>query len=646
MGMSDQIIELELAAQLLCESNEHVAGSFKFKVTSSDLDVVLFSKSPMEASLKMAFVLWKSKVPVDTIRCESEEHVYNYKVVWSVKESYPRVVLQSMSKNITNPVSIEGLESMEIISEEIQDDMRHGDQDGGEDLLQMTLRKVFGHETFKPQQKETIISTMSGKTVLSIMGTGGGKSLTFMLPAALAKRPTVVVSPTRSLIDDLMARSTSLGIKSCKFLGEMDGDVLHQQLSELRSFQLIYTTPECLDLHLLEDLCLLDSQNGIERFVFDEAHTICTWGSTFRPKFKEVCEQLAKHQATKLLLSATIPGRVQVELEDLFGKQSWHVIARTVYRENLTLAVKDREPKHFDEVATYIKTREQDCGIIYCVLPVDVSKTHAELLKKGIDCVKYHGQLSEIVKQSSYQKWMSGEKKLIIANASFGMGIDKPDVRYVIHLRLPTSIEEYYQQCGRAGRDGLPSECVLYYSFSDKATLYKLFNREGKLTEQHSVLNELIHSLENVVDCRHKLVMQYFGEDREDFSCLSHCDNCKSRGLFYVADGTNDAMKVVQTIIELGDNKFNTHTLRLILLGSKQKRIQEEKFDELTNFGCLTKKFSSSLLDNFLHQLIFKQILQEKIEVKSRSFAINVGLGPKAHDLIAHRCTCNKYVTS
>ena len=308
----------------------------------------------------------------------------------------------------------------------------------------------------------------------------------------------------------------------------------------------MYATPEALEQHLLEGLT--EGDLSVERVVYDEAHTINTWGSTFRPKYREVSEKLARLDAPKLLLSATIPGKIQADLKQLLGGESWKVVAHTVHRENLTLRVKDRDSKYMEELIAYIRERGEDTGIVYCVSQNDVSKIHAELHKKDIKCVKYHGQLSEAVKQASFQKWMSGECKVIVANSSFGMGIDKTDVRYVVHIKLPTSTEEYFQQCGRAGRDGLPAACLLFYSYRDKSMLYKLFNREGLITRQHYTLNELISYLENVVHCRHKIIMEYFGEERQDFSCLTKCDNCLSRGSFCLADGTSEASKVVQTM--------------------------------------------------------------------------------------------------
>ncbi len=199
---------------------------------------------------------------------------------------------------------------------------------------------------------------------------------------------------------------------------------------------------------------------------------------------------------------------------------------------------------------------KDESGIIYCVLLKDIATIHTELLKRGVDCVKYHGQLCEDVRVNNHAKWLNGECNVVIANSSFGMGIDKKDVRYIIHVRMPTSLEEYCQQCGRAGRDGLLSKCILFYSYSDKNVLVKLFQSQVESSDQGSVLNELIIFLEDPVQCRHRSVMIFFGKTLRDFMCGVLCDNCCNRGEFYVTDGTSDALKVIQAVVEVTGRVF------------------------------------------------------------------------------------------
>lgn len=486
---------------------------------------------------------------------------------------------------------------------------------------------------------------MTVKTVLSIMGTGGGKSLTFMLPASISSKPTIVVSPTRSLIEDLVDRSHHFGISSCMFIGGMTSRIPEiYQPDNLRKHKLIYITPEMLDGPLLEAIMKLDTEGNLERLVFDEVHTVWTWGSTFRPRYKEVVEILVKFQTSKLLLSATVSFRIQEHLKQIFNDESWAVVACSVYRDNLTLNLEEKGNHFYDELAKFILVHKEESGIVYCVLPKDVSKVHGELKKRNINCVIYHGQLSVELKTANFEKWMSGDAKVMIANASFGMSIDKPDERFVVHAKMPTSLEEYFQQCGRAGRDGSLAMCLLYYTYSDKYLLYKLFKHQDKFDVECDILNDFVVFLENPVQCRHKLVMKYFGEERDEFSCVNRCDNCITRKC-YISDGTEDAMKVVYTLVELGNTKITCNTLKLILNGSRQKMILENGFDEKSNFGCLSKMFLPPvLLDKFLHLLIHQGIIGEEVDVGNKSFSIRVKLGVHAHALLSSNLNCYKYV--
>ena len=224
-----------------------------------------------------------------------------------------------------------------------------------------------------------------------------------------------------------------------------------------------------------------------------------------------------------------ISEKAQKILTGIFGNML--VYRNSVFRDTLILEVVERGNKLYDDLALFIKERAQQCGIIYCVLPKDVATVHAEILKRGIAAVKYHGQLSEEAKASSHSKWMSGEVKVIVANSSFGMGIDKPDVRFILHARIPTSVDEYFQQCGRGGRDGIYATCRLYFNYSDKAVLYKLFDKQSEVFDtQCSQLNDLINILEKPVHCRHKEIMVYFGDVRNSFACQTGCLHEEARG--------------------------------------------------------------------------------------------------------------------
>lgn len=519
------------------------------------------------------------------------------------------------------------------------------DFDDNDEVLDNTLLHYFGYQSFRPLQRETIESTLKGENVMTVVGTGGGKSMMYFLPAVLASKPSLVLSPTKSLIDDLFIRCDDLNISVCKFTADVPKEVQDQQLHHIEDYKIVLATPEMLseESPLFRKVLILSDEGQLERIVVDEAHTVVSWGSTFRPLYHIVCKELAKiNSCPKLLLSATVTVKLESKLHDIFG--DFKVYRSSVFRPNLYLEVKESTNKLYTEITNFILSQKGECGIIYCVFPNDVSKIHAELLKRNINCVKYHGQLAEEVKHASYKKWMDGEVDVIVANSSFGMGIDKPNVRYVIHSRLPTSIGDYFQQCGRAGRDGLQSTCLLFYNYVDKNMLCKLFEKQGDLNPQLSSLNDLINYLENPVQCRHQSLMGYFGEQTDSFLCESSCDNCRYRGSYFINDGTTDAFKVVQSMVELTGKNITCKTLKLFLSGSRQKYILELGLDSLKNFGILQKQFSSiGLLSKFLHLLIFAGILAEFPIKKRNSFSISLILGPKAHDLLAFNTSVAKY---
>ena len=625
--------------------------SLNYKVKGLAIESVVTASSTFEAATKFAF--WASEVRLLQLKQKETSTVevldsYNDRYVYDIylHDNKPLVELSYLLKaspSLNNTDTMNDVVTVNGRAAEVNASNIDVDLDTGE-LIENTLKHFFGFSSFRPLQRETIVSTMNMEDVMTVVGTGGGKSLTYMLPAVLSSKPTVVVSPIKSLIDDILSRCQTLNIVACKFTGDVSKELYGDQLLKISEFKIILVTPEILkDGELIDIILSLAEKSQLERIVFDEAHTIVSWGSTFRPVYKEVCERLARVKSCpKLLLSATVPAQLEKAIKDTFDNLT--VYRSSVFRENLNLSIKESANPFYDGVQRFVADHKEEFGIIYCVLPKDVSAIHAELLKRGVSCVKYHGQLSEEVKIASYSKWVNGECKLIVANSSFGMGIDKKDVRFVIHARIPTSIDEYYQQCGRAGRDGLPAKCFLYYKYADKNMLLKLFYGQDKVNSQMSCVNELINFLEDPVQCRHKCLMLYFGEPRENFVCGVGCDNCVNKGAFYLTDGTSDALKVVQTVVELTGRTLTCNTLKLVLSGSRQKIVQEQELQDLSNFGVLQNRFAPVLLlEKFLHSLIYHDILAEVPQKKGRSVFLQLVLGPKAHDLLALKKDVTRY---
>ena len=353
-------------------------------------------------------------------------------------------------------------------------------------IIDNALRQYFGFMSFRPLQRETIMATMSGKDVMTVVGTGGGKTLMYLLPAVISAKTTLVISPITSLIDDTLGRCHDLGISACKFTGEVPKHVRDSQLLNIETQKVVLGTPEIFTGELNNTVLSMIGKNQIDRIVFDEAHTIISWGNSFRPIYRDVCEQFAKTSCPKLLLSATIPIRIETELKNIFCDLD--VFRSSIFRENLQLEVQELTSKFYDILKNFILEREHDCGIVYCVLPKDVSTVHAELIKNGVNCVKYHGQLSEELKTNSFTKWMNGECKVIVANSSFGMGIDKEDVRYVLHARIPTSIIN--NVVVRDGMDYLQNVCS-FINMVIRAHFRSYFKAK---VNKHNKLHQLMSS--------------------------------------------------------------------------------------------------------------------------------------------------------
>ncbi len=610
-----------------------------FEVVSNETVLTVKVSSSFEAAVKMAFVLLESgKLDEgDAVVIVSSNNGNTFKFKVTKAESTPiaveliQKVLQFPDEDDTETeIGIDTFANTKTSTQEMQI--------SGSDLIESTLKNYFGHTSFLPLQRETIVSTMAGESVLTVAGTGGGKSLMCLLPAVLSSKVTMVVSPLKSLIDDTLIRCLNLNISACKL------HIRTERVENACNYRVIFVTPECLEdgEPLREKIDELVRLNKLERIVFDEAHTISTWGSTFRPKFKTVCESLSTVDCPKMLLSAKISAKVESDVRSIFG--NFKLYRTSVFRDNLYLEIIERSNKFLDQLVKFIQEMEShnNSGIVYCVLPRDVSHIHADLVKRGINAVKYHGQLSDDIKVSSQAKWMNDEVNVMVANSSFGMGINKGNVRYVVHAKLPTSVEEYFQQCGRAGRDGLPATCKLYYNYSDKNNLYQLFQSEG--TAQYNDLYKLIILLENPVQCIHKGVMNHFGENPDSFVCLTKCSNCVQHGSFRITDGTSDAHKVVQAATELSDVEITCNEFLLYLAKSNQKCVSH--LQGYSTFGILDKRFSSSvLIGKFLHILINMGILSEKIHKKGSrsSVSVKITLGPKAHDLIGNNIAVTKY---
>lgn len=443
------------------------------------------------------------------------------------------------------------------------------------------LNNVFGFEDFRPLQEEIISNVMDEKDTLVIMPTGGGKSLCYQIPALLFDGLTVVVSPLISLMKDQVEQLQQYDIPAIYLNSSLTEQEYEHNVQRLKNkeIKLLYLAPETLLMDRTRNL--LSNQN-VDLFTIDEAHCISEWGHDFRPDYRELTKVRDDFpDATCLALTATATPRVRQDIKDVLEFEESDTFLASFDRKNLFLKVADKEDP-VEQTLDFLYTRKKQSGIIYCFSRKQVEELFVELKKAGHSVKPYHAGLSKKLRNRNQELFIRDDISIIVATIAFGMGIDKPNVRFVMHYDMPKNIESYYQQIGRAGRDGLRSDCLLLYSRSDKQKIQYFINqKEGKekeVAEKH--LKDLMKFLETD-ECRRVPLMKYFGETYEKDEC-GMCDNCLSVDA-EVEDLTVQAQKMLSCVIRT-DEEFDAYYIADVLRGSTKEKVLENGHDELSTY--------------------------------------------------------------
>ncbi|KAJ7163445.1 P-loop containing nucleoside triphosphate hydrolase protein [Mycena crocata] len=485
------------------------------------------------------------------------------------------------------------------------------------------LKRVFHMEDFRDLQIEIIKETMDGRDTLVLMATGGGKSLCFQLPAVVQNEQTgavtVVVSPLTSLIDDQVSALQAKGIDALSFSSKSDTNVI-QKLNSDSKPALLYVTPE----KLAQSGCLypalrhLHSKDLLARFAIDEAHCISTWGNDFREAFRGLNTIRDDFPGVPIMaLTATATPRtaddisVQLKLEHPSKFQS------SFNRANITYMVKQRK-NEVNDIVEFIKNGHLDeAGLIYCSTR-DASKKLAEKLQKtGITARHYHAGMSKTDKDSTYTDWKNNTCRIIVATTAFGMGVDKTDVRFVIHHDLPRSLEGYFQETGRAGRDGLPAICLLYFSFRDKKGILEftpsINDSPGAKPRRENALSEVVEYCREQFACRRVILLQHFEEPYKKADCGKSCDNCQNEGHRHSLDVSKQAKSAV-TMVQFFDTNVTVRQCIEIFRGAKTTFITDNGHVRNPSYGAgANLSHDATLL--FFDELLYHNILVEvKIE--------------------------------
>src|SRR2546421_5347373 len=391
--------------------------------------------------------------------------------------------------------------------------------------LAPTLKKHFGYDEFRPLQQEIINDALARRDVLVLMPTGGGKSLCFQLPALTREGLTIVVSPLISLMKDQVDALQTSGIAATYLNSTLDRKDAVARWRGLHrgEYRMLYVARE----RLMLDTFLERALNwNIAQFAIDEAHCISEWGHDFRPEYREL-KKLRKHlpDVPLMALTATATERVRIDIVQQLHLREARCYVASFNRPNLTYRVVPKSAP-YEQVLAFIRQRPNESGIVYCASRKTADSLAAKLSTDGIKAKPYHAGLEGKERTKHQELFLRDDARVIAATIAFGMGINKPNVRFVLHHDLPKNIESYYQETGRAGRDGLPSECVLLFSASDVVKQKRFIEEKNECDQQiaHEQLREMVHYAETR-ECRRATLLRYFGEEFAETPC-NGCDNC------------------------------------------------------------------------------------------------------------------------
>jgi len=449
----------------------------------------------------------------------------------------------------------------------------------------MALKHHFGFEAFRPLQEEIVRDVLAGRDVFALLPTGGGKSLCFQLPAVMREGLTVVVSPLIALMKDQVDGLTTAGVPATFLNSALDGNETRRRLRGLHqgAYRLLYLAPERLALdHVMRDL----AQWNVTRFAIDEAHCISEWGHDFRPEYRRLAELRRTCPAVPgLALTATATERVRRDIVASLELREPSVYVASFNRPNLRYRVVAKA-NTFASLLGFVRERSKESGIVYAASRRQAESLAQKLTSSGIPALPYHAGLEGSERTYNQERFRRDDVRVICATIAFGMGIDKPNVRYVVHYDLPKSLESYYQETGRAGRDGLPADCMLFFSASDAAKL-RGFLDEKEERERALALEalRLMTGYAESAECRRAVLLRHFGETLAAGACTG-CDNCLApRATF---DGTQAAQKFLSTVIRVRQASgfsVGLNHLADVLCGRDTEKMRAWYHDSLSTFG-------------------------------------------------------------